>query len=148
MNNLPIFNHVAYQFETTDFVNPAAGNHWNLTLADKHLRSILSMAWAFIPGAAAGNRYMQFLATSSAGGFKYIFQDPTPMVTGFVYQFAACASGPYVPCVPDNGVGLIPLPSELYIEDADSIHLIVMGILPADQLFAPCIQFKIWRSEP
>lgn len=148
MIQLPIFNHIVHQLETTDFANPAAGAPWNETIADQNLRHICSMNWTFIAAAGAANRYMQLVVQHGAGGFKYLFQSPVPIVALETCQFSAFPSAPYVPHVAGLGVGLFPLPNNLFLEPTDSIHLIIIGMLAADQLFGPTIQFKIWRTEP
>jgi len=144
----PIFNQIIYQLETTDFPNPAAGANWVETIVDTNLRHICTMNWAFIAGVGVANRFMQLLIQNGAGGFKYLFQSPTAIVAADICQFSAFPAAPYVTHIAGSGVGLFPLPVNLFIEPTDSIHIIVMGILAADQLFGPTIQFKIWRTEP
>jgi hypothetical protein len=148
MISIPIFNQLVYQIQTTDFTNPLAGNPWSHFIADSNTRTILSMNWALICGAGIGNRRMQLVLQSDAAGFLFEFTSPVLITAGQTSLFSAFGGASYVPVVPDLATGIFPLPREHYIMPADNIYLIVLGILPADQLFAPLIQFKVWRTEP
>jgi hypothetical protein len=148
MISLPIFNQIVYQTETSLFTNPLPGNPWSHFIADTNVRTILCMSWALITGAAVGNRQMQLAIQNNASGFIHEFTSPVLIPPSTTTFFSAFAGSDYVPPVPGLGTGVFPLPAEHYIFPADNIFLIVGGILAADQLFAPLIQFKIWRTEP